>query len=1154
MRVFRFAILVFCVCLFAAAAAVAQYDTASVLGTIFDANGAVVSGSRISLKNSATGVTAERASNQSGEYEFTGVLPGDYVLTTSAPDFRTETTAFSVTVGARQRVDIHLQVGTPEAETVTVTGVAAQLETDTSDNGFTVLPREVSDLPLNGREYADLTLLAPGVRASLMENESTTSRDASYDVNGLRSSWNNFILDGLDNNSSGVDNQGFSDQAIQPVLDAVDEFRVTTDNYSAEYGRAGGAVINAATKSGTSQLHGAAWDYIRNPAANAVGPFPLTPGSVPGPNQNQFGAVVGGPLPLHFLTRKGKTFFFADFEALRRVQHAPLVATIPTAAQLTAAMSGTKPFYDSEGNVIPIVDPLTTTYKASTQLAGDIIPSSDVNPLAKIVLTNFLNVANQAGSAVAASNFTSNPAASENSNKGDGRFDWAISERQTFFARYSSRAANVVDPSPIPAPNFGKSNGNTYQANQQVASGYSYVLTPTSVLDARVGFTWSQANRKPFDLDGDNILVDAGIPNAPTDPTIAGGLNTQSVDEFSPTWGRSPSTPTTVNPYEIDPKVNYSWLRGKHSLKFGYEYQRISTVISNTHPQFGTDTYKGLFSEGSAKAADLPGTTTADPAYKQAWALADFVFGARSIYELSNNTFVTDNTRYHAAYAQDDWHALPHLTLNIGLRYEFTTPVWESNNELSNFSPSTQQLVLASPGSLYHRALVNPNRFNFGPRIGFSYSMDSKTVIRAGYGLSYQQFNRVAGANELAGNLPTSVDIPIDQYAPAAKTGAQSLCTGSTPLPTSDLNTCFVTTQQGYPTAMIAPPTAPYNLLINTPTYVPAHTPTTYLHSFQLDVERELAKNLTLTVGYVGNVGMHELVLADFNQATPNDAAGDETLQSRRPYNSTYCCSDISMAFNEGISNYNSLQTKLEKRYSDGIYFINAFTWSHTMDQASGHLEEDDGDSEYVNLYNMARDYGRSSLDQPINETLSLTYDLPYGRGRRFGSSSGYPLQLIAGGWQVSAINSWTSGLPVNLTYVPTTTQEVDASLLSAYYRANISGNPLLPSGSRVKTSTYLSYLNPATVTVPTADNEPFGNAARNIARAPNYDSLNLSVHKRFPLWSEASGLEFRVDSFNTLNKVNYQAPDGVATDSTFGQITAFYPAREMQGALKLVF
>jgi len=343
-------------------------------------------------------------------------------------------------------------------------------------------------------------------------------------------------------------------------------------------------------------------------------------------------------------------------------------------------------------------------------------------------------------------------------------------------------------------------------------------------------------------------------------------------------------------------------------------------------------------------------------------------------------------------YAQDDWRVRSELTLNMGLRYEFVTPVWESHNELSNFSPTTQQLVLASSGSLYNRALVNPNRLNFAPRFGFAFTLDSRTVVRGGYGLSYQQFNRVAGANELASNLPNSVDIPITQFAPAAKTGAQPLCADTGPLPSSDLGTCFVATQQGYPTGMLTPPTAPFNLILNTPTYVPAHTPTEYVQSFQLNVERQLANHLILSIGYVGNTGTHELLLADFNQATPDNAAGTVPLQSRRPFNTTYCCSDISMAFNEGNSNYNSLQIKLEKRYRDGLYFINSFTWSHTIDDASGHLEEDDGDSEYVNLYNIAGDRGRSSLDQPINDTFAVTYDLPYGRGRPFGTTAPYLL------------------------------------------------------------------------------------------------------------------------------------------------------------------
>ncbi len=1121
-------------------AALAQYDTAAVVGTVSDPNGSVLPGTQLTLTNGSTSVSVTRRSDRSGEYQFTGVLPGNYSLTASASGFSSPKTSVVVTVGARQRVDLRMVPGA--TETVTVSDAAAQLETDTSDNGFTVMPTEVMSLPLNGREYADLARLAPGVHGSVLENESNTSVDASYNVNGLASTWNNFILDGLDNNSYSVNKQGYSQQAIRPVLDAVSEFRVTTDNYSAEYGRVGGAVINASTRSGTAQFHGDVWDYIRNPAVNAVGPFPLSPGSVPGPNQNQFGGTVGGPLPLGFVTHRGKTFFFADYEGLRRSQHTPLAATVPTEAQLNSLLNGA-PFLNSSGNPIPIEDPYTKQVSKS-----GIIPAPI--PFAQIVFTNLAKVQNVAGqTVVAASDYTSSPAATLNSDTGDIRVDWDISDRQSVFARYSKRVGNFNSPSPIPGPDYGKSNGILYQANQQAAAGYNWVLTPQSALDARIGFTWSEANQKPYDLGTDNIPVEAGIPNAPSDPSIAGGLNAQAIVGFT-ALGRTASTPTTVNPFVVNPKLNYSWLRGKHSLKFGYEYQHISQVIMNNHPQDGSDTYKGLFTEGSMKAGTLP-AGGADPAYKQAWALADFAFGARSEYQISNNPVVIDNLRYHAAYAQDDWRALHNLTLNLGIRYEFMTPIWESNNNLSNFDPGTQQLVMASSGSLYNRALVQPNRLNFGPRVGFSYSLDRKTVIRGGYGIGYVQINRDDAANELANNLPTALKAAVPQNAPSAKTGAQPLCTAPQ---TQAVGSCFVTTQQGYPNDILTPPTAPYNLLLTVPAYIPAHDPTAYLQSYQLDIQREIANNLTFSIAYVGNRGTHEFVLADLNQATPNNAAGTLPLQSRRPFNGTNCCSDISMAFNEGQSSYNSLQTKLEKRYSAGLYLINSFTWSHAIDTASSNLESDDGDTALTNLYDMRSDRGRSSYDQPINETVAITYDLPFGRGQRFGSDANRLLQLVAGGWQANIISQYTSGLPTNLVYDPSVAQEVDSSVLSGYYRANVSGDPVLPASSRVKTSAYFSYLNPATVTPPTADDQPFGNAGRNSARAPNYYDLDLGLHKRIPLWSATSALELRIETFNTLNHVNYQAPDGDASNSTFGQITSAYPAREMQGAIKIFF
>ena len=307
-------------------AAWGQFDSASVLGTIKDPSGAAIPSATVQLLNTAKGVTTARETDGNGDYEFTNVQPGDYSITVTAPGFeKAETDRFTVTVGARQRVALVLKVGA-EAQSVVVSGAASQLETDTSDRGETVQSREIVNLPLNGRSYADLSTLVPGVRKSLLEVLSNPSRDASYDVNGMNSMVNNFQLDGLDNNAYQIANQGYSNEAIIPSPDAVQEFKVQTDNFSAEYGRAAGAVINATTRSGSNSFHGVLYDYLRNTVLNAYGPF-IGTGVKPTLVQNQFGATVGGPI------LRDKLFFFLDYEGLRHIDHSIITAVVPTAAQ-----------------------------------------------------------------------------------------------------------------------------------------------------------------------------------------------------------------------------------------------------------------------------------------------------------------------------------------------------------------------------------------------------------------------------------------------------------------------------------------------------------------------------------------------------------------------------------------------------------------------------------------------------------------------------------------------------------------------------------------------------------------------------------------------------------------------------------------------------
>src|SRR5580698_5811731 len=427
----------------------AQFDTAEVLGTIKDPNGASISGASVVLTDLARGIKVSRQADANGNYEFTNVQVGDYSLTVQADGFVTSVTdRFTVNVGARQRVDVGFKLGA-NTENVTVSGAASQLETDTSDRGQTIQGAQAVTPPLNGRAYADLSKLVPGVRQSLDGTVvANPPRDASYNVNGLTSQYNNFELDGIDNNAYQEANQGFSNEAVIPSPDAVAEFKVETDNYSAEYGRAGGAIINVTTHSGTNAFHGVAYDYLRNTVLNAFGPFYGT-GVKPTLVQNQFGGTFGGPV------LKNKLFFFVDYEGLRSISHSLTTATLPTPAEQGGlfTVDGT-----ATGTPIPIKNPYTGVVYTTGQ-----VPLNDpnINPLAVQVLKQ-LPVPNIPGAGLTAVNFQYLPAAPTVDDKGDARVNFVRNQNQNGFVRYSQRAVTYFQPPPFPGPVGGNSNGTLY--------------------------------------------------------------------------------------------------------------------------------------------------------------------------------------------------------------------------------------------------------------------------------------------------------------------------------------------------------------------------------------------------------------------------------------------------------------------------------------------------------------------------------------------------------------------------------------------------------------------------------------------------------------------------------------------------------------------
>lgn len=1123
----------------------AQFDSASVLGQIKDQGGAALGSAKVTLLSPAKGVQITRQTDANGNYEFTNVQPGEYTIQVKAAGFeKSDTDRFIVTVGARQRVDLALKVGA-ENQTVTVSGAAAVLETDTSDRGETIQTREAVTLPLNGRSYADLSTLVPGVRKSLLETLSAPPRDASYNVNGQNSMTNNFQLDGIDNNAYQTANQGFSNEAVIPSPDAVQEFKVQTDNYSAEYGRAGGAIINATIRSGTNSLHGGIYEYLRNTDLNAYGPF-IGSGVKPTLVQNQFGATVGGPI------KRDKLFFFADFEGLRVVNRAIQTAVVPTAAQAQGI------FTDVAGNPIPLINPIT-----GAKYTNGVIPASDQSPFAAKVL-NILqaNAAPNTSVAAGGQNFTSTPANTTSGNKGDIRVDAYLSPRSTAFGRYSQSSSVVFLAPNIPGLAGGNSNGTLYAYTRQIAGGYNFSPTSNSILQLRLGLTWTDSGKAPVNIGAENLLAEFNIPNIPSDPSVNGGLNSQAVTGFSQ-FGRQTTNPQFTSPYVANPKVNYGFIKGRSSLKVGVEYGYLNEAISDFHPQDGEDFYAGQFSRATPNTANgtapNPGKPTApDILHEQAYNLADFLVGARNSYQLNNLAAIEYERRWYMGYVQDDYKFNDRLTFNLGLRYELVTPNWENHNHLANFDPTTNTLAQASGGSLYHRSLIDLDKKDLAPRFGFAYQVDPKTVIRGGYGIGYAHYFRFGGESTLGYNGPYIVDATINQTPPTLVAGStQPLCTSLTQNPSS----CFRTTQSGYQTDFASAQN--FSTLNAQTRYIPRSFPAAYIQAYHLTVQRELMKDTTLEVSYVGSHAVHVPILTDFNQGATEPVSCDTiaadclSQQARRPIANF---TNILTALPQGYLLYNSLQTKLERRYSQGLYLIDSFTWSRAVNNAAADLETFGGDSAVVNRYNPAGDRGPSSYNQPFNNTLSVIGDIPFGKGRIFGQGAPAWQQATLGGWQVSAINVVTSGLPINLTYAPVSGVVVSSTSAAYSVRPNLASAAkavYAPKANWKKgRSTLTGTLLANQVTVPTPS-QYFGNSGRNSLTGPAFAQLDLALHKSVPLWTDSSKLEFRAEAFNVLNATNFQYPDSAITDgASFGAYSSavVYPSRQLQLALRLSF
>ncbi len=1067
--------------------AAAQFETATVVGTVRDSSGAVVADARVSLTNLDTGVAQERTSDAAGNVEFFNVRIGRYVVTADKTGFSIAVVDnLQVTVGARQRVDIVMAVG-QLTEKVEVVASSVQLQTDSSDRGQVISGEVTRALPLNGREYSQLALLSPGVRLSALNTGGFTPREGSFNVNGLRSTFNNFLIDGVDNNAYGTSNQGFSNQVMQPSPDAVAEFKVVTNNMSAEYGRSAGATINVAYNSGTNQFRGSGWDFVRRTDFNAAGFFKPASGK-PRFDRDQYGGVVGGPV------LKNRAFFFADVEFFRQEREQPATSTIPTLAQRQGVL-GVDVRHPLTGVIYPAGTPLPMTAFAREVLTGLPAPTGGGTSNNYVISQLFANDTDKAG----------------------GKLDVVATPRLSLFGRIGWRDADILDDPPIPLPSGGDGNATTYVENTQVAFGATYVPRGTSLFEFRFGWSETTAGKNPAALGQPSALDEYGITGLPDDPRVSGGLPSQLITGYS-NLGRQATNPQWQYPTVFNPKINYSWLNGAHSVKAGYEYQHVLTEVQDVNPLYGRDQYTGQFTKPDASLA-------ANNLYN----LADFMFGQRSTYALSNLLVANLQQDMHFGYLQDDWRVNDRLTLNVGLRYEFATPWTEDDNVLSNWDPATRTMVLARDGSLKDRSTINPDRNNFGPRLGFAWTPIERTVARGGYGISYVHFHRAGGANVLPINGPQVIN------AVAVQTPGQA---------------DFRTTEQGYPIGLTDP--SRFNPLAANITYMPEDYRSSRVQSWFASVQRELADGLLLDLAYVGNRADGLLLFANYNQATPNNSAGTIPLQARRPIPEF---ADITYSFNGGESRYHSFQGKVDWRVSRSLILMSALTLSQTKDNGAGSLESPNGNFPAPQDYhNLDAEFALSGYHQPYNSTTSVVWDLPVGRGRNYLNDAPLWLDLFVGGWQVAGVNTIAPGEMVTLRYNPLASFQVSGIQQdfrgANNYRPNVTGDVLAPEDSR----TPQNYLNRDTVVIPTDPSQPFGNAGRNTVRGPMFWGLDVQASKRVPMPWPQGALELRVEAFNVLNRTNFRAPNGNRSEAGFGTITTTYDPRIVQLGVKLLF
>jgi hypothetical protein len=1145
----------FPLCLLVVSAAFGQSFTASIRGVVEDTSGAVISGVRLSCTNTDTNASWSNVSNESGNYLLTPLPPGPYRLTAEQQGFK-KFVREGIVLQVQQSpvIDIQLEVG-QLTDAIEVSADAPLLEQSTSSVGQVIDNKKIVELPLNGRNPFSLAALAPGVQpqggffTARVFQEPTLQ--ANFTVNGSASLTNEILLDGTSNIVA-----GHGQLALTPSVDSIQEFKVMTSTFSAEFGRTGGGVVNIVTKSGSNDLHGTVYEFLRNKVLDANNFFNNLNGI---PRQpfvfNQYGTVIGGPVVLpKIYNGKNRTFFFFGYEGVKVRRAVNFVGTVPTELQKRGDFSQTR---NSQGQLIGIYNPFSNRQEGGGFVRdifpGNVIPPSLIDRVGASVATYYPSPNLPGAPFTAANNFIANSSQVNDLDIFQARLDHNFSEKNRLFARF------FHDEQLDSPPNFfgniatSRSFGPGIQPDFHGTVSDTHTFGPNTVLEVRYGFARNGFDRKPESADMD--LTTIGFP-----ASFNNGVQSRQFPEFGIS-GLSPVGAFNFSRFFLGADTHsliaqVTHIRGRHTLKMGAD------IRSLRHNSFSGGVNSGIFNFNAAFTQGpnpLVSSSTAGNGF------ASLLLGTVAGGTATVRAAISYYTWYYAGYVQDDFRVSHKLTLNLGLRYDYETPRQERYDRISFFLPDVPNPVgpevgmpnllggLGFPGTGgYGKGWADPDRNNFGPRFGFSYSVLPKTVLRGGYGITYLPngtARNCCGQGQDGFTTTTSMLTSLDGVTPVNLLG------------------------NPFPDGLIQPPGNTQGLRTLLGQSIAAHMRflrTSYSQQFNLNVQHELPGGILAEAGYVGSRGVKLPMAFNLNQLpdqylslgnqlltqVPNPFFGIVTsgpnssrtiAQGRllRPYPQF---DGVSFPNREaGSSTYHSFQARVERRFAAGLSVLGAYTFSKLISDISSDKDfAGDIAAPVQNSNNRRLERSLSPQDNPQRLVINAVYDLPIGRGKPLLGTAGPGLARLFTGWQIGGIFTLQSGLPLTLSTATNNTNSFGGGS-----RPNNNGQSAKLSSSERSLTQWFNtsvFSQPAPFT--------FGTTGRTLpdVREPGISNLDFSVAKNTRL-NEKFSLQFRAEFFNISNTPRFAVPGRVFGTPQFGVISGQANSpRQIQFGLKLVY